>query len=194
MEDLMRKRAAVIGNIVLPYLKDGMKVLDYGYGNMSIPEYLRTKIKVHFVGVDVIEYPCGDFEFIKIDQGQALPFNDNEFDVTLAGFTLHHTDDPNYYFKELVRVSKSNVLLLEDSYTHYLGRLRTNFLDRLMNLNYFTKTMGGKDMNIPYNFKSHKEWKSLFEENHVKLKELRRIYAYPVKFIPGHNILIDVEV
>jgi ubiquinone/menaquinone biosynthesis C-methylase UbiE len=60
--------------------------------------------------VDIIDYKKNmekNINFVKYYGGK-LPFKDNQFDATAALFVIHHTDDPEFYLKELIRVTKKN--------------------------------------------------------------------------------------
>lgn len=193
MKKLLEKRAAVIGEVLLPYLEAGANILDFGCADMAIPTYISGKLEVSFTGVDVQNYSTGDFKFVKISEGQPLPFEAGQFDIVVAGFALHHCDDPDYYFSELYRVAGNKIILLEDTYSTWIGKIRTSVMDRLLNSNFVIKNEGGKDRNIPYNYKSKKQWRQVARDYNLTIKDFKRFYAFPIPFVPGHQVLIALE-
>lgn len=58
------------------------------------------------------EYISPKINFIKADV-MALPFSDNSFDTVIEKDMLHHTDDPFKAIKELLRVAKNRVIIIE---------------------------------------------------------------------------------
>ncbi len=190
---LIEKRTRIVGDIIEPHVHDNQQLLDFGCGNMEIPGYILKQKKVSFTGVDVIDYPNAQHDFQKLEPDDALPFSDDHFDASIACFALHHTNDPEFFFRELIRVARKRIIILEDTFNTWVGKARTKVIDRIYNGNFLLKHAGGSDMNIPYNFKSVKQWKALIAASGLKTIEFKRIYPHPLPFIPAHNILMVID-
>lgn len=105
---------------LLPHLTSDMQILDAGCGNGTVTLGLAKHIEslggsanqVH--GIDVNEDGVGaskknaneanlDTKFT-VASADALPFDDNSFDVAYASQSLHHMPDPIVALQELARV------------------------------------------------------------------------------------------
>lgn len=113
----LKKRVEKIGDELLDFIKEGDTILDFGCGDMSLSKYLLSQKTIFLTGVDNVDYNVNDVNFVKYDGGR-LPFNDNKFDVVFAIFVLHHTSGPEFYLRELIRVSKKKIVICEDTYTN----------------------------------------------------------------------------
>lgn len=92
---------------------NGLKVLDVGCGNGYFTFWFEKKCDV--TGLDfstrMLELnPCA-----KKIHGEAenLPFTNNSFDLVFCSNLLHHLKDPTLAVKEMARVSKKFVVILE---------------------------------------------------------------------------------
>lgn len=91
-----------------------INILDFGCGKGRIlQEIIKINPNASITGVDVsktaIKYTKGKFKkckFIKINDGEKLPFRNNCFDFIIALDVLEHVYDTQNAFKELSRVLK----------------------------------------------------------------------------------------
>jgi len=88
-------------------------VLDLGCGKGIFTYYLSRL--AHTMGLDIsdsmlMENPCSPL--VRGD-AQYLPFKDCQFDLVFSANLLHHVDDPYQTLKEIVRVTKKYVVLIE---------------------------------------------------------------------------------
>ena len=93
-------------------------VLDVGCGEGFTLERLHKKnIGENLVGIDflkrAIEIGKKERPHLDLRQGNIykIPFKDNSFDLVICSEVLEHVDDPEKGLKELVRVTKKNLLL-----------------------------------------------------------------------------------
>jgi len=182
------KRAQIVGNQLMPFIKEGDRVLDFGCSIMFTTKYVSSRKKILLTGIDVINYKNlsdGDIKFVKYDGGK-LPFKEDQFDVVVTLFVLHHTNNPEFYLKELIRVSKKTILICEDTYINKFEGSVTKLICWFANF-----TAG--DKNLKRNFKSIEEWKELFTKCNVKLIAMKRFYPYLIKKIPTRNILFTLR-
>lgn len=95
----------------------GTSILDSGCGDGE-DLYLRKKYFKKLTGVDIAESPRwkelsgGGITFKKSD-AEKLPFKNASFDTVLEKDMLHHAGDPERALKEMIRVAKKRVIVIE---------------------------------------------------------------------------------
>ena len=152
------------------YLNKDDKILDIGCGPASVSLLLTQK------GYDVTPLDIKDLSFtdsIKpvVYDGNHIPFEDKEFDVSLLLTVLHHVHDPIKLISEAVRVSKK-IILIEDVYDNPFQKYLTYFADSLINL---------EIIGHPHSNKSDRQWKYIFNEMGLMLSDstiMRYIYFF----------------
>lgn len=101
-------------------IKDGMKILDLGTGSgyLAFP-IAKGNPKVIVVGLDIVEktlksnekkskeYGINNISFVPYD-GINFPFENDEFDMVISRYALHHFPDINWSMGEIARVLKKN--------------------------------------------------------------------------------------
>ena len=102
-------------DVVIPYLRDAKTVLDFGCGDLSLTrELTHTLPAVKLTGVDVVDskvrIPRVTF---RLYDGTRLPFGANTFDTTIAYHVFHHCRDPKAALKDVMRVTKKQILMVE---------------------------------------------------------------------------------
>jgi len=66
--------------------------------------------------------------------GFQIPFKGKTFDSSIITYTLHHMKNPISYIGELVRVTKKNIIIVEETYSGFLSKLYLIFNDWKINL------------------------------------------------------------
>lgn len=140
----MMSQGHVFGRFMLP--KDffaGKDVLDVGCGNGRIGRFIAP-LCASYTGADLSE---AVYAFPKYTQrperfallrasATDLPFEDACADVTLCWGVLHHVDEPDKAFAELVRITRLGGTILLYVYPQGLdGRMNLNFYTRGLPLN-----------------------------------------------------------
>lgn len=105
-------------------LKAGQKVLDVGCGKAHLLyELMRTVPGIEIVGLDVSEYAITHTmkevqPFLMLGKAQALPFEDNSFDLVISLNTLHNLKiyELKKAVKEVERVSRGNSYIVVESF------------------------------------------------------------------------------
>ncbi|MFQ5795282.1 MAG: class I SAM-dependent methyltransferase [Candidatus Bipolaricaulia bacterium] len=98
-----------------------------------------------------------------IYDGDNMLFEDDRFDVALILTVLHHTPHPEKVINEAKRVSK-RIVIIEDIYMNFIQKYLTYFFDSLLNLEF---------TGHPHTNKNDQEWKALFEQLGLKLKDAK---------------------
>ena len=89
------------------------KILDVGCGEGTKLNHLVGNKKIGF-GIDINsfaitkakkQYPKHSF---RLSKGSDIPFSDENFDFVYSTFVLEHTDQPEKFIAEMIRVTKTN--------------------------------------------------------------------------------------
>lgn len=93
--------------------KEGSKLLDVGSGNGFFAYYLEKHYRV--TALDFASFMLKNNPADRKVSGSAmeLPFRNSSFDITFCSNLLHHVPDPGVAVSEMVRVTKSIVVLSE---------------------------------------------------------------------------------
>lgn len=152
-------RMAIKLERIAQYLPEGSRILDIGTGNGGLCLELRKKgYAVQPVDVKNISF----FESVQpqIYDGERLPYEKGDYDVTMLITVLHHTPDPEKVFDEAVRVAGKRIIVMEDIYKNPFQKHLTFFTDSLVNLEF---------VGHPHTNKSDAEWQALFADRGLQL-------------------------
>lgn len=128
----VRKETMHTLSFVRPALRGGDRVLDIGCGEGWVLAELSGEHAV--MGVDIVDLRRKDlptFDF-KLYDGLQVPCDDGSFDVVLLTFVLHHVpnDRKPQLVREARRVTRRNVVVLEDTPRNAIDRLACNMHGR----------------------------------------------------------------
>jgi len=158
------------------FVHEGNRVLDVGCGNGQFGESIAKEYKAVVSGVDVVDYAAADIPIHTYD-GYSLPFEDDSFDVIIMAFMLHHVKHQDKIFKEVVRCSKSTIIIMEDIYFSPWQRLFVVWNDFHSNiLTGFVKIVKGLEgkellgMPMPFTFRSVKGWHKFFHKYSLNIE------------------------
>lgn len=101
-------------------------------------------------------------------------------------FCLHHTDNPEFYLKELIRVSKKRIVICEDTCKNVVEKIATTLRCIIPNI-----LIG--DTNLKRNFKSTKEWRELFKKNNLELITFKRFRPHLNPSLLARNVVIVLQ-
>jgi ubiquinone/menaquinone biosynthesis C-methylase UbiE len=157
-------------------------LLDFGCGNMYVDKLLSQSYpNLKIIGLDMVKHHDLDNSgfpnlTFQLYDGHWIPFPDDHFDCALAVAALHHTDDPEKYLRELVRVTKKskNIIILEATYTTVFGWLFLQLNDRVRNFILKPELKG------PLNFLSENQWNQLFHDLSLQLKEVKKVRPFSI--------------
>lgn len=94
-------------------------LLDVGCRDGRLRSHLPPTVK--YTGIDLTPGPWVA-QICDIEQG--IPFPDNSFDAVVALDVLEHTDNIWFAFRELVRVARSQIMVVLPNSYHWKERLR----------------------------------------------------------------------
>lgn len=118
---------------------------------------------------------------VVIYDGGRFPFPDKSFDASLLVTVLHHIRNPEPVLREARRVTRGNLIVIEDLYHHWLGRQWTILRDRIYNFEFFGHPCG---------FRKAEEWVALIEQSGFEFVEKKEVYTV----LAGMRILNGVLV
>lgn len=172
---LSEARATKVANDMDKYLRPGNKILDIGAGNCNICEVL---MKDNFIVTAADTKNLSLVKNIKpiICDGEDLPFGDNEFDVALLLFVLHHCCNPEKVLSEAARVSKQ-LIIMEDIYSSIFQKYLTIAIDSLLNQEF---------IGHPHSNKNDTEWKELFKNLGLALESSEYKNWFLLKHVAYH--------
>lgn len=106
---------------------------------------------------------------VVIYDGLKIPFQDQSFDASLLVTVLHHVDDLDSLVREVRRVTRKRLIVIEDLYHHLPGRWWTILRDRIYNFEW---------VGHPCHFKKADEWILFFERHGFKLTARKDVYTW----------------
>lgn len=144
-------------------------VLDFGAGRCYIAEKLeKNNLDVTCLDVKGLSQTG---KKVVVYNGKKIPFKDNEFDTALAAYVLHHCEEPIKMLKEVIRVTKGNIVIFEDTKPSSF----VNMMD------FFSNRMRG--VKTPFKFRTEKEWAAIFKKLNLKIAtvkhDVEREWFYP---------------
>lgn len=160
------------------------RVLDLGCGKMMVSQLLHQDLGVDVVGVDVISLNDTDLDMCLGDAGK-LPFADDSFDSAYAVSVLHHTYHAGRVLKECLRVTKGQLVVLEDVY-------RSQFeLALLKVFDWIGNRPVAAGMPLPFTFRSEVAWLRQFRRLGARVRRVRPIR--PVPWRPTRHRMFVLE-
>lgn len=175
----LESRAEKMVQLFEDQLASGSRILDLGGGWGFYAEPLKKRGHEHVV-LDVIKPGYQKAPVVLYDGGR-IPFPDESFDVTILVTMLHHVPDPQALFKEVYRVTRRKVVVVEDLYRHGPGRFWTIVRDRLLNVEF---------MAHPHQFRKDAAWREFFKCAGFDVRSFKSFYSW----VAGLRILNGVYV
>jgi len=167
------------------FIREGARILDLGCGSGIVGKQFQDFFKAELIGIDIEDKRVEEIPF-RIFDGFHIPFPNSSFDVVLINYVLHHTPDPEILLKEAKRVGKK-IIIFEDLPDGFLSKLRC-FLHQ-ESYNIFLQRKKQK-----FNFKTKKEWESIFETLGLKILDSKKVLATKLDLIdPVSRILFLLE-
>ena len=94
-----------------PYIQKG-KILKIGYGLGYVTKLVQA-VNPHIVSTDIMKHQAGLSGEVVHVNGETLPFDDKSFDAVICSMTLHHTQRPLEMLREMVRVTRTYIILVD---------------------------------------------------------------------------------
>jgi ubiquinone/menaquinone biosynthesis C-methylase UbiE len=165
-------------------IQPGGRVLDCGRRKMRVGELISQQLDIEVIGVDVISLNETYLDLCLGDAGK-FPFADNSFDAVYAISVLHHTERSQGVLRECLRVTRDQLVMMEDVYRNGFELVLLKLFDWLGNLPF------AAEMSLPFTFHSEREWLAQFEKLGVKIAKV--IAVRPVPWRPSRHRMFILE-
>lgn len=143
------------------FLEPGMHVLDCGCGDAALSKKIVKRFNVKITGLEIRPGISEDEEIVIMGfDGKKFPFKNNSFDSVLFVDVLHHTNNQKQLFEEAMRVAKDSVIIKDHYFNGFLSRQCLKAADFLGNR--------GKQMPMPCNYFSEKQWQEFLQGRDTK--------------------------
>ncbi|MFW9777667.1 MAG: class I SAM-dependent methyltransferase [Candidatus Heimdallarchaeota archaeon] len=176
-EPIRNYRANQILKHIHFFLESGESMLSVGDGDGYVSLRIQEKTGVEIQGLDILAYPKYRVPGIPLrlyDGNEPIPFPDDSFDVCIGVFVLHHCPNVGSILKEMMRVSRKKLIIIEDVFNNRLERFFLKFFDLLENRTFSAQ------MPIPFNFRKLDDWKELFKNLDLHLVHTSQFHALPL--------------
>ncbi len=140
------------------YIKKGESVLDVGCGKGLLGKLIFSELgnAVHLLDISEKDPDAG--LSYKTYDGKTIPFEGKSFDAVVLVNVLHHANDPRALLKEVARVAKKRVIIVEYTYFNVFHRLANCLIDLR------TLVLSNPNANVPLNFMQWDAWVKVFDE------------------------------
>ena len=124
----MGRRGARLADLLTPHLPHSGRVLDIGAGTGHNAVALRRSRPLQIVGLDVVDmHVVGDRP--ALFDGDRLPFTDDSYDAALVLFVLQYSRDPVRLLREVRRVCRGPILVLQSTYAGRMAEAALRLYD-----------------------------------------------------------------
>ncbi|KKT74585.1 MAG: Methyltransferase type 11 [Candidatus Yanofskybacteria bacterium GW2011_GWA1_48_10] len=107
-------RAKILAPYLAKFLQKKSTILDIGGGQGILSLVLARLLQAEVVNTDIVDYSTKGVPFV-LSKKDKLPFNDKSFDYSLLIDVLHHCPAPEALLKEAKRVTRSQIVILENN-------------------------------------------------------------------------------
>ncbi|QKF94676.1 putative methionine biosynthesis MetW [Fadolivirus algeromassiliense] len=156
-------KAEKYSEIIVKYIPQGSKVLDFGTATGCMTKTLREKYNYEVYPLDVINQSIIESVTPQLYQCNKttckIPHADKFFDCAIVLGVLHHTHDPYHILEELKRTCK-RIIICEDIYYNTYQKYKTYIMDSIVNFEF---------KGHPHNNFDDTEWKNAFKSLDLKL-------------------------
>lgn len=170
------------------------KILDVGCGPKRIKKHISGNVV--YKGVDAKDGE--DIIGVDLEKG-LLPLKDNEYDSVFCLDVLEHLDNPVPLVKEILRVSKNEIIISLPNMYHWMFRLKYLFFGSLPQNIYGFSNSKAIDLDrhkwvtsykdsinfIKENFQGYPVSIGLYIFRHNRFKFMKIIDKFMVKFFPA---------
>ncbi|MFT3731452.1 MAG: methionine biosynthesis protein MetW [Hyphomicrobium sp.] len=172
---VLDRRVRVLADQLADIIPSGSSILDVGCGDGSVDRLiLEKRPDLAIEGIDIMIRPKTSIP-VKAFDGQRIPHDDNTFDYGMLVDVLHHTNDPGLILQEVLRVSRSGIIIKDHLADDVLARPTLRFMDWVGNAPH--------GVVLPYNYLGKAEWQELFHKLAVKSVVWEdKLAIYPAPF------------
>lgn len=148
----------------------GRTLLDFGAGSGLLANLIHQRKRMQVSLVDVVNYSMVSHPYYSYEQMDKLVFENRGFDCTLAYLVLHHTDDPFQSLKEVARVTKRRLIIVEGEVEEPEKYFVNCFLDWIHN-----RVLSGINIHVPLNFQTVANWHEWFAKLNLRPRKTQML-------------------
>ena len=171
---VLETKARRLSRALAPFIDAGAaRALDFGCGDMVLTRaMMRRRPDLTVTGLDVVDTDLAGLRPTLYD-GARIPFPDDHFDTAWAVFALHHCADEGAALREICRVTRGRILIIEETYAGRASFLLTCAHD------WITNRVESLTVPIPFRFRTDAGWREAFDALGYEVREDRRVYQVP---------------
>jgi ubiquinone/menaquinone biosynthesis C-methylase UbiE len=172
------RRASVLCDHLAKLLPQDATVLDVGCGD-GLLSYLimQKRPDVDIKGVDILRRSQTQIPMEWFD-GEAIPYDDRSFEVTMFIDVLHHTMDPMILLREAARVARKSVVIKDHTCEGLFDNLTLRLMDQVGNARH--------GVALPYNYWSQQRWFEAVDSLGLKIATWQKalgLYPRPARWL-----------
>ncbi len=185
----MMERNRWVADLISQRLRPG-SVIDHDSGDSHVANFIqgnRPDVQVHTADSYDFRSAIKDLPFALYDyQSKSLPFGDEAFDQAIMATVLHHCDEPEKMFDEVVRTVKPGglVILLENTFKR--GDNREQLLNAFFDW-FFNAILHKSGLPCPFAHFCEEEWEHFLSAKGLHLQEKLELGQW--KSIPLPHVL-----
>ncbi len=173
-----------LANKISPLCADNARILDVGCDDGVLSDMLIQKNhSLTIKGIDIQAHRLAKIPR-KIYDGKKIPYQDKQFDITMAVDVLHHTRDIGSLLQEMKRVTKRYIILKDQVCNNPISFLILAFSDWLTNAPFGVK--------CAYNFPSWNKWNDYFNQLGLRVEYASKTKGIPSIFFDNYNYIFKL--
>lgn len=173
-----------IVNLISPLCEDNSYILDVGCDDGTFSQKLLKKNHSLIIkGVDIQNNRPSKIPR-KIYDGKKIPYQDKQFDITIAVDVLHHTEDIGSLLSEMRRVTKKYIIIKDYISNDPVSFLGISFIDWLVNVPFGIK--------CTYNYPSLHKWHDYFKNLNLQVEYFSKTSGIPAIFLDNYNYIFKL--
>lgn len=178
-----QKNSDYLKTIMAPFIKT--RFIDFGAGYGGIMKKLQNG------GFTIDGWDLYGSDLVNSYEGKSLPVSDEVYDNGYCVAVLHHIEDQEIVLKELSRVIKDKLFVVETLCEKYTDSPEINNQIAFV-FDYFGRICLGFEEPVPGNYHSLDGWKGLFEQTGWKVVSIE-LLPQDFSIIPGQYVCFELE-
>ncbi|MEK7138237.1 MAG: class I SAM-dependent methyltransferase [Patescibacteria group bacterium] len=172
LNEKLSERSKIIAEQISPHLGSVTgKVLDFGAGDGRIAQTIHNEFGLDIEGVDVRDYKSTEVSIpLKVFDGEHLAVPDNTYQAAIMTNVLHHELDNEKIIRELSRVVKDRIVVIEtipagDDEDEMKGDYGRTFLNDYL----YNRLFHNANISVPGTYETPEGWVARFARHGWKV-------------------------
>lgn len=160
------------------------RLLNLGAGDCLLSARLREEFHCDVVNVDIQDSSLAPTERVRLYDGSRLPYADRTFDSILLLHVLHHCRDQEAVAREVRRVCRGRVVVVEDANCSPVGLAILRGFHRYLEK---VEDMPAADCF----FRTPQGWKEFFRRSGLSVRQMLR-WRFYLSVLPPGNVVFEL--